>query len=119
MRVSRSVTWLSVVDLVVFAATYGERVLVLHRTADPLRFLYWISVWAGLVLAVYGFVALTRGGFISGAGQRVSESHGKPASQTQLKRCVLCILFAFIPACVALVTLLGHIGQPVGHVHVG
>ena len=87
----------SVFDGLIFVVLYVLRGLHVHTFALGISVGYWLTVWLGLILAVYGFFPLTRGG------------------ETQLRRSVLCIVFTLLPACVGLVTLLGHLGTPVGH----
>ena len=94
------VSVLAVVDGIVFVGSWILRGVHVHGTAEPVATIYWITVWIGMVLAIYGFFPLTRGG------------------ESQLRRSVICILFALVPACVGLVTILGHLGTPVGHVSV-
>jgi hypothetical protein len=94
------VSALAVVDGIVFVGSWILKGLHVHEFATLLAIIYWVTVWIGVMLAVYGFFPLTRGG------------------ESQLRRSVICILFSLVPACIGLVTILGHIGTPVGHVGV-
>lgn len=93
MRMPRLVVWLSVLDFLVVITLWGWRTLhpvsTAHSGVDPT---YWTASALGLVLAVYGFVVLVRGG------------------SSQLSRSVTCVLFALAPACAALIGLLSRIG---------
>ncbi|MCL6452492.1 MAG: hypothetical protein K6T78_02565 [Alicyclobacillus sp.] len=100
MKLPRWTAWVALFDCLLFLAGDVGRVYAPPAWMSGVRVGYWLSVWLGVVLAVAGFLALTRGG------------------ASQLKRSVTCVLFAMMPACVGLVTVLARIGTPVGGVHV-
>jgi hypothetical protein len=94
---SKHFVWLSLVDFFVFLGAW-----VLRNTLNPavpstlVQVVYWVTAFAGLMLAVYGFLALTRG------------------RSELMSRSILCILFALVPGIVGLVGILSHLGtQPV------
>lgn len=100
MQVPKWVAWISVLDCLMFFVADVSRTFAKNDWIGPSHWVYWVTVWLGFALALNGFYVLTRG------------------SQTQLKKAVVSILFAMIPACVGLVTVLAQIGSPVGGVHV-
>jgi hypothetical protein len=95
MRMPRSVVGLAVCDGIVFISLAVWRALAasLGQPFPPsLHAVYQGLSMLGLVLGAYGFIVLVRRG------------------QAELKPATICILFALVPGCAALVTLLGLIG---------
>ena len=84
----------AVVDLVVFATTGVALALNLHAP-EALRIVYQVSCYLGLILAVFGFIRLTRGG------------------EAALRRASLVVVLVFIPGCAALITILTAFGKAV------
>lgn len=99
MRILKQLPILSVVDAVLFLLTYGIRAL----GTGPLLYIadvfYFIAMFTGLVLAIIGFISL------------------KTSGESGLKRSVVSVLFSLVPACVGLITILTHLGTPVGGAH--
>lgn len=93
VKMSKHFVWISLLDFVLFIASWVLRSA--HSTAVPqalVQVIYWITAFAGVLLATYGFVVLTRG-------------RGE-----QMRASTLCILFALTPGCVGLVAILSHLG---------
>ncbi|MCL6548433.1 MAG: hypothetical protein K6T30_05945 [Alicyclobacillus sp.] len=92
--------WLALLDCVAFVTAWVRNGL---RTASGMppsgwwQSVYLVSGIAGLVLAVYGFVVLVRGGMLRGGL--------KP-----LRQGALVVLFAMVPGCGGLMALLSHLG---------
>jgi len=91
--VKRPIVLLALADAIVYIVVWGMGLLY---TATPfahdMHFLYWLTAAIGLILLVYGFTVLVRGG-----NKRLSEA-------------VLLVLFSMIPGLTMLVAVLSHLG---------
>jgi hypothetical protein len=95
MRIGRKTVALAIVNMLAFVATWVPHALHAQpgQTLDfLLHMIYLISMFLGAGLTVFGFIALTK---------------GRPQ---QLRAAVLCILFAMVPGCAGLITLLSQLG---------
>lgn len=96
MRGTKSMVWLAVFDFVLFVVAWWLRMfpprIVVH-IGYFVTFVYWISAFIGLVLAVLGFWIVTRG------------------KREDLPKAVLSILLALVPGCVGLVGFLSAVGS--------
>ncbi|MDQ0190514.1 hypothetical protein JI721_13640 [Alicyclobacillus cycloheptanicus] len=93
-RMSSVTVWAAVLDCALFLWAFSDDVVrqTRHvRVLPALELLYWVTGVAGMVLAVWGFLALTRGGPL------------------QLRKASACVLFAMIPACAALIGILSRL----------
>jgi len=87
---------MTVVDCVAFLAAWvvdGVWKAAKIKLPPGTETLYWVTAVLGLILSVYGFIALTKGG------------------QKQLSKSTVVILFALIPGCAALIRTLSAIGS--------
>lgn len=94
---------LSILDCVVFITVWLWRAMgaaLQHAVPTGLTPAYYIFGYLGLVLGIFGFIAL---------GRLLHE-----AISDGLQRAILCVLFAMVPGCAAVVSLLSIVGgQPV------
>lgn len=93
-RMSVWTVWLALIDCVVFIAIWAfNRVQAARAVHIPWygHALYFAAALCGFGLAIWGFIALTRGG------------------QLQLRRASACVLLSMVPGCAALIFLLSHL----------
>ena len=103
MRVPVWLIVLSIVDCVAFIAVWAWRATDrAYQIAVPwfINPLYQVTADIGLVIGIYGFIKL---------GRLLHD-----AQADGLQPAILCVLFALVPGCAAIVVLLTFIGgQPV------
>lgn len=90
-RISGWAVWATLVDCALFIWSWGDDTVRLtrHQAVWPTLYaMYWITGVLGILFAIWGFLALTRGG------------------PTQIRRATACVLFSMVPGCVALMTVL-------------
>lgn len=95
VKMSLAWVWIALLDLFAFVWAWGWDALraANHQPSlSGIHTVYFVTAFIGLLVAIYAFTVLIRGG------------------NRQLTRSTVCILLSLIPGCSALIMLLSQLG---------